>query len=176
MEKTCKCGKKFYCIPALFERKKYCSKKCFYKFRFVPIWNKGLKGIHLSPKSEFKKGNKPWNIGIPASEEIKIAISRANKGKRRSIETEFTTNKTKGIKNCKWKGNKVGYFASHGWMQRNFGKATKCENKSGKLGFRCKGISKRYDWAFINRKGFSRDREQYIELCHSCHIIYDKRK
>lgn len=27
-------------------------------------WNKGLKGIHLNPKNEFKKGLIPWNTGI----------------------------------------------------------------------------------------------------------------
>lgn len=26
-------------------------------------WNKNLKGIHLSPESEWKKGQKPWNAG-----------------------------------------------------------------------------------------------------------------
>lgn len=26
-------------------------------------WNKGLKGIHLSPKTEFKKGSVSWNEG-----------------------------------------------------------------------------------------------------------------
>ena len=28
-------------------------------------WNKGLKGIHLSPGSEFKKGSSPWNKNLP---------------------------------------------------------------------------------------------------------------
>ena len=27
-------------------------------------WNKNLKGIHLSPNSEFKKGMKSWNFGF----------------------------------------------------------------------------------------------------------------
>jgi len=31
-------------------------------------WNKGLKGIHLSPKTEFKEGNVPWNVGITNEE------------------------------------------------------------------------------------------------------------
>ena len=37
-----------------------------------------------------------------------------------------------------------------------------------------KGISKNFDWAFIHKKGHARDREQYMELCHSCHLIYDR--
>lgn len=68
MQKVCPCGNKIKVIPALFKRKKYCSKKCFYLYRKVPIWNKGLKGIHLSPKSEFKKGLVPWNKGLKDEE------------------------------------------------------------------------------------------------------------
>lgn len=59
-----------------FKRKKagkrpirFCSQKCYNAWRkiakvggfeagHVP-WNKGLKGIHLSPKTEFKKGHRP---------------------------------------------------------------------------------------------------------------------
>jgi hypothetical protein len=98
MEKTCPCDKKFYCIPALVERKKYCSKKCFYQYRVVPIWNKGLKGIHLSPKSEFKKGQKAWNKGVHLGNRIPH-----------------------------WKGDRVGYEALHEWVERWGGKKRACE-------------------------------------------------
>lgn len=97
MEKTCNCGQKFYCIPALIERKKYCSKKCFYEFRKVPIWNKGLKGIHLSPGSEFKKGQTPWNKGLSEEQQ------------------------------ARWVGDKVGYDALHSWVEKHLGKPRKCE-------------------------------------------------
>lgn len=50
------------------KRKKYCSHHCSTKYRWksgelkqrkrVEPWNKGIKGLHLSPKSEFKKGMK----------------------------------------------------------------------------------------------------------------------
>jgi hypothetical protein len=61
-------------------------------------------------------------------------------------------------------------------LVRNFGKAKKCENSDARLGFKCKKISKSFNWAFINKRGFARDREQYIQLCHSCHLIYDRNK
>jgi len=32
------------------------------------------------------------------------------KGERRGVKTEFTSEKTKGEKNPKWKGDSVGYY------------------------------------------------------------------
>lgn len=98
MDKTCLCGTTFWCAPRLIERKKYCSKVCFYKYRKVPIWNKGLKGIHLSPATEFKKGIKPWNTGIHLGE-----------------------------RSPKWKGDNVGYEALHEWVERWAGKKRECD-------------------------------------------------
>lgn len=135
-------------------------------------WNKELKGIHLSPKTEFKKG-----IRYSPATEFKKGNKPLNpirKNEHRGIKTEFISERVKGDKNIKWKADNVGYGASHGWMLRNFGKASKCENKKGKLGFKCKKISKNYDWAFLNKKGYTRDRGQYMELCHSCHLTYDR--
>ena len=61
-------------------------------------WNRNVKGIHLSPKTEFKKGQKPWNTGLPEH-----------------------LQKT-------WKGNDVGYEALHGWVEKHLGKPKKCEH------------------------------------------------
>lgn len=54
------CGKEFDRKPALVRRYKrqFCSQKCNatkFASKHEP-WNKNKKGIHLSPKSEFKKG------------------------------------------------------------------------------------------------------------------------
>jgi hypothetical protein len=83
--KTCPvCGKEFYLPPCRLETgRKFCSRKCGYigrgqsntgrthfKKGMIP-WNKNLKGIHLSPESEFKKGEKSWNAGMGMSPEIK---------------------------------------------------------------------------------------------------------
>lgn len=173
MEKKCPCGNTIKVIPSLIKRKKYCSKKCFYKYRKVSIWNKGLKGIHLSPKSEFKKGVR----ANPAGEFKKghKPVKPIQKGERRGIATEFTTERSKGENNNKWKGNKVGYGATHSWIYRHYGYATCCENRELEvLLFNCNGISNKYEWAFKHKKGHARDRKQYYQLCHSCHIKYDR--
>jgi len=45
-------------------------------------WNKGVKRIHLSPRTEFKRGHTPWNKGIPMKEESKQKLSKAKLGKK----------------------------------------------------------------------------------------------
>ena len=59
------CGKFYYRGR---QKGKFCSRECFHKWsigKLIP-WNKFLKGIHLSPKSEFKPGEKHifWQGGI----------------------------------------------------------------------------------------------------------------
>lgn len=71
--------------------------------RNIP-WNKNLKGIHLSPNSEFKKGQKPWNIGKVGSEWAKKhGIGKWMKGRKLSQETR----KKMSLNNSRyWKGKK----------------------------------------------------------------------
>lgn len=45
------------------------------------VWNKGLKGIHLSPETEFKKGQTSPNKDKQLSEITKIKISQSRMGK-----------------------------------------------------------------------------------------------
>jgi hypothetical protein len=88
-----------------FEKKKktskYCSHSCFGKAN-RPIgtepWNKGIKGIHLSPKSEFKKGVTPKNSMVFKSSEVSF------------------------------KGTISEYKAIHHWVGKNKGKPTQCEH------------------------------------------------
>jgi hypothetical protein len=61
------------------------------------------------------------------------------------------------------------YRNIHYWIRTKFGKASKCEFTKT-----CKGKSKTYDWALKKGCEHARKRENYIELCKSCHAIYDR--
>ena len=64
--------------------------------------------------------------------------------------------------------SKPSYQAVHKWLRRNFGKAQFCENKL------CQHTNpKRFSWANVSKK-YLRDRADYIQLCMSCHIKWDR--
>jgi len=62
------------------------------------------------------------------------------------------------------------YRKVHYWLRRTYGNASRCEFSDT-----CKGISSKYDWALKSGCRYEKKRENYIELCKSCHAIYDKR-
>lgn len=68
------------------------------------------------------------------------------------------------------KDNYNRYTAIHKANLRAFGKAAKCENRD------CSHDNtnqKRFHWALIKGRRYSRNREDYIQLCPSCHGKYD---
>ena len=90
LEKACAvCGALMLVVPSGYERKKFCSRKCLgaqrrermrgnkYRLGLTPArgfhkghapWNRNLKGIHLSPHSEWKKGQ-PGATHVPVGTE-----------------------------------------------------------------------------------------------------------
>ena len=121
-------------------RSKFCSKKCLYTY---------YKGIHLSPKTEFKKG-RPEILG--------------------RIESL-----PRGEKSVKWKGNSVGYHALHKWVRQKLGDPKKCSNpscvypkinKSGHVLYK----PKKFCWANISKK-YLREISDWHSLCSSCNIL-----
>jgi len=78
-----------------------------------------------------------------------------------------------------WKGENVPYCVKHMWLHYNFGSANKCENpdcvyprKNAKNKIMLK--PSRYEWSNISGK-YLRDRNDYIQLCPSCHRLKDKK-
>lgn len=61
--------------------------------------------------------------------------------------------------------NKYGRI--HYWLRRNFGNASKCENLN------CEGKSKNFQWALIDGCEYEFVRENFHQLCVSCHAKYD---
>ena len=60
--------------------------------------------------------------------------------------------------------NPDGYDAIHTWLLKHFTKSGICEE--------C-GRSAKTDFALTKGRGYSRNREDYRELCRRCHVHYD---
>jgi hypothetical protein len=106
----------------------------------------------------FIKGSKKgmaWGQGLISgwkqTKEAKIKIGLASKGN-----------------NYAWVGDKAAYSSKHDYQINKWGKATKCENEN------CTYKSpRRYEWANISGK-YLRQRDDYIQLCPSCHRRWDR--
>lgn len=61
-----------------------------------------------------------------------------------------------------------GYSAIHHWLVKNFGKPNKCESPT------CKKISERFHWCLLKGEEYSHDRKKFIQMCSSCHRLYDQ--
>lgn len=59
------------------------------------------------------------------------------------------------------------YAMVHVWLNKKYGKATKCENP------RCSNKSETYEYALKTGCSHKRDRGNYLTLCRSCHRVYD---
>ena len=67
----------------------------------------------------------------------------------------------RGERNPAWKGDGARHSAVHTWLNRHWRKAGRCEE--------C-GQERRTDWAFTRHpEPHTRRREDYRELCRSCH-------
>lgn len=96
---------------------------------------------------------------------VKPNLGQFKKGEHKSISTQFKSGGNKGILNNKWKGDQVGYFALHTWVQRTLGKAITCEW--------CNNTKGRIEWANKSHK-YIRDINDWISLCKKCHVLHDK--
>ena len=97
------------------------------------------------------------------------------KGKRLRLEHKIKIGKSlQGSKGGHWKGNRAGYAAFHIWILKYYGNANKCDNRENKtLDFECSDSTNNFEWAKIKGRRYSRDREDYLQLCVSCHRKYD---
>ena len=101
--------------------------------------------------------------GKKLSLETRKKLSLIRKGKKRTGKILF------GVLNPAWNGDKANYHQIHKWINKHWGRPKKCEY--------CGTIkAKRYEWASISRRCKRSDRNDWIRLCISCHIKYDRYK
>ncbi len=93
------------------------------------------------------------------SRQFKKGFTPWNKGKKSTIpENEHYA----------WKGDDISYSGIHHWVKKHLGSPTKCKH-CGKDDL----IGHQIQWA--NKSGkYLRDITDWIRLCISCHIEYDK--
>lgn len=93
------------------------------------------------PVNHFPKGNKPWNKGMKDKYSVNV-----------------------GENNPMWKGDKVGYYELHKWVNRHLGKAKKCVD--------C-GSEKSIQWS--NENGlYLRNLIDWRERCPKCNSKHDR--
>ena len=127
-----------------------------------------IKGGHKNPKSytwkkgyQGRKGLTKENNESVRRQSIKISkiLKRLYKEGKRKTNSLFKP--YLGEKHHNWKGNNIGYWGVHSWINRKYGQPKLCDicNKSNK---------KRYEWA--NKSGkYLRIRNDWIRLCVKCH-------
>lgn len=142
-----------------------------------------LKGQKMSLASREKM--RLAKLGVkrgPFTEEHKQKIREAQLGekaywfgKKQSEESNQKRSqnapKLHGEDNPNWRGDLIKVPGIHTWLERIYGKPHRCDNPNCNYK---KTI--RWDWALIHGKEYERKRKNFLRLCRSCHIKYDRNK
>lgn len=140
-----------------FKTKRFCSQKCSAVWKremgMLSYW-KGKKRSRelIAKQTAHLKGNK-YAKGHIHTEEArkKMSLSKSNE------------------KHWSWKGDKASYSAVHKWLVKNYGPASKCENKT------CLKKSQKFQYALKHNCNYIHNRNSFGMLCISCHKYYDSR-
>ncbi len=143
------CGKEFLVSPYYAKRgQKCCSRTCGSIYRDKPIpWNKGMRGLHLSPLTEWKKGETPTNSKV-----FKKGLIPWNKGQDNGKSAWF------------YRDRILEYKALHKRINRKFKEVETCMFCGKKGCLHCANVSGEY------RENLS----DWMKLCVSCHMKYDR--
>jgi hypothetical protein len=122
------------------------------------------------------KNNRPLRFKqyhYPRTPEYKAAVSARNRG--RKITPEHREKLTAAIRkmnktrtadqNPGWKGDDVSVGGVHSWLRKH---GPRKKNVCVRCGKKCKT-----DWANLDGK-YRRDADDYVELCKTCHILFDR--
>lgn len=83
---------------------------------------------------------------------------------KRNSKGQFTSEGNIGPNNYRWKGNAVGYYALHRWVERTLGKPLRCEI--------CGNTGGKFNWANKSKK-YLRSTDDWVRLCLVCHKRFD---
>src|SRR3990167_5003596 len=74
----------------------------------------------------------------------------------------------RGENGSNWQGDDVKYSGLHRWLRTNYPKTGTCEN--------CNEIKVTgTQWALKKGCDYERNKENFFELCISCHTAYDRK-
>lgn len=124
------------------------------------------KGYKHTPEAKAKMSTAMRGNKNATGHQNALGFRHTEEAKKRIAEAASTSQI--GENNSNWKGDQVKYISLHVWLLRHYPKIGKCEkcNKEGKT-----------DHAYkYNPKPYTRNREDYMELCRGCHVRYDKRR
>lgn len=156
MKKQCEFCHKEYTKPIKVDLKawsirKYCSRKCY---------NLASKGRLVTWGDKISKSR----LGHGWPEGYKNRQSIAQKER---FKTQNAWNKGLAYgKSREYWQNENWYSALHKWVRRHKGTPLKCEHCGSE-------DKKRYYWANKSHT-YQRDLEDWLRLCGSCHMKYDK--
>lgn len=109
----------------------------------------------------------------PRTDAHRRKISEAKKGIPRPDMVDrckALSEKQRKEKSPHWKGDGVSYNGLHKWVVNNFGRPGTCEH-CGKDGLSGRSIN----WANVSGN-YTRERDDWIRLCKSCHTKFDNLK
>lgn len=98
-----------------------------------------------------------------------LAVRRKNTPEDNKRISEFMRKRFKDeTKHPRWKGDDVGYFGLHDWIEKHYGRPKECEVCG------LNDPKRKYHWA--NLTNYKRDRNDFKRMCVSCHRKYDYRR
>lgn len=165
--KTCAvCGAEFekptYNSWAVWEKRKCCSRTCGIEIR---------RGRPNPKASMALKGRKQSAQAVAARS---AAMKRAHaEGRAHRIDMSGV----RGEQTSQWKGDDVGYGAAHSRLRRYRGAPGTCEFCGGEA--HQWALSKDAEvWKVDSKSGhaFSTRPDDYLALCRSCHVAYDRER
>lgn len=97
---------------------------------------------------------------------VRFLKGHSHRGKIVSTDTRAKLSAANsGENNYGWRGEEASYRAIHGYLCAHYPKSGICDE--------CSRSTSRTEYALIHGREYTRNREDYRELCRPCHMRYD---